>query len=243
MTDHHDASTTDATATTGAVPAPAAGELGPVGDLYPEGSVLDLVLRGFDRDQVLAATGEDPGYNGRAVRERLAGVDRKAYRGAHVRERVPEDVVVGLLEAYAAGGRAEDLRDGLGMGGSSSVKLKDVFAAAGLTEEFAEADRARRRFVMQRGMAAAHGVSNPFEMDSVQRKAAQTRQQRYGAAYTLQAGSALAESARAAIAARMADPQARARVLARRRRPGWPGAGWSTPCRIRRCCGSAGCGP
>lgn len=166
--------------------------------LFDENSVLDLVCRGWSRERVLATTGIDPGYHNASVKTGLKGVDRHAYKIEHVKQRVGLSVARDLVEQFGAceldkAGVLEQLglHDAVNL-----IKLADLFTGLGLGVEFKDADRRARRGVMEAGMIAQYGTDNPFKLDSFQEKAAQTREERYGARYTLADGSVFAEEAR-----------------------------------------------
>ena len=166
--------------------------------LFSEGSATDLVCRGWSRERVIATTDVDPGYHNASVRTELTGVDRTAYKIEHVRQRVAQEIVRDVLERYAAcdldkAGVLEHLglHDAVNL-----IKLADLFTALGLGEQFRDADRRSRRGVMQAGMIAQYGTDNPFKLNEYQEKAAQTREERYGARYTLAEGSVFADEAR-----------------------------------------------
>lgn len=166
--------------------------------LFDENSVLDLVCRGWSRERVLATTGIDPGYHNASVKTELKGVDRHAYKIEHVKQRVGSPVVRDLVERF---GECELDKAGvleqLGLHDAVNlIKLADLFTGLGLGEEFRDADRRSRRSTMRAGMVAQYGTDNPFKLDDFQEKAAQTREERYGARYTLAEGSVFADEAR-----------------------------------------------
>lgn len=179
--------------------------------LLPQGSASDLVLRGHRRDQVLVSTGVDVGYNANSIKAELAGIDRWAYKLAHVEQRVDPEVVDAALTDYAACELdGPGVLAALGLANPTLVKLKKLFAqAAGgrWAQDFAEADRQHRRGTMTAGFAAKHdGATNPFQLEEYREQAALTRERRYGARYTLAAGSSL----RAAALVRRRDSRAQA---------------------------------
>lgn len=160
--------------------------------------MTDLVCRGWSRERILDATGIDPGYHNASVKTELKGVDRKAYKIEYVLQRVSRETVRDALEQYATcdldkAGVLErlGLHDALNL-----IKLSELFTALDMGEEFRDADRRSRRGSMQTGMIAQHGTDNPFKLDEYQEKAAQTREERYGARYTLAEGSVFADDAR-----------------------------------------------
>lgn len=166
--------------------------------LFDGNSVLDLVCRGWSRERVLATTGIDPGYHNASVKTELKGVDRHAYKIEHVKQRVGLPVARDLVEQFGAceldkAGVLEQLglHDAVNL-----IKLADLFTGLGLGEEFRDADRRARRSTMRAGMVAQYGTDNPFKLDDFQEKAAQTREERYGARYTLAEGSVFADEAR-----------------------------------------------
>ena len=160
--------------------------------------MTDLVCRGWSRERVIDATGIDPGYHNSSMKTELKGVDRHAYKIEHVRQRVAQETVRDALERYAtcdldkAGVLAHlGLHDAVNL-----IKLSELYSALDLGEEFRDADRRSRRGTMRAGMIAQHGTDNPFKLDEYQEKAAQTREERYGARYTLAEGSVFADGAR-----------------------------------------------
>lgn len=160
--------------------------------------MTDLVCRGWSRERVIDATGIDPGYHNSSMKTELKGVDRTAYKIEHVRNRVSPETVHDVLERYAACGLDKagvlahlGLHDAVNL-----IKLSELYAALDLSEEFRDADRRSRRGSMQTGMVAQYGTDNPFKLDEYQEKAAQTREERYGARYTLAEGSVFADEAR-----------------------------------------------
>ena len=166
--------------------------------LFNEGDVLDLVCRGWSRERVLERTGIDPGYHNASVKTELKGVDRHAYKIEHVKQRVGLPVARDLVEQFGAceldkAGVLEQLglHDAVNL-----IKLADLFTGLGLGEEFKGADRRARRSTMRAGMVAQYGTDNPFKLEGFQEKAAQTREERYGARYTMAEGSVFAEEAR-----------------------------------------------
>lgn len=166
--------------------------------LFVEGDVLDLVCRGWSRERVLERTGIDPGYHNASVKTELKGVDRKAYKIEHVKQRVGLPVARDLVEQFGAceldkAGVLEQLglHDAVNL-----IKLSELFMGLGLGKEFRDADRRSRRSTMRAGMVAQYGTDNPFKLEDFQEKAAQTREERYGARYTLADGSVFADEAR-----------------------------------------------
>lgn len=190
--------------------------------LFDENSVLDLVCRGWSRERVLATTGIDPGYHNASVKAELKGVDRHAYKIEHVRQRVGLPVARDLVKRFAtceldkAGVLGQlGLHDAVNL-----IKLADLFTGLGLGEEFRDADRRSRHSTMRAGMVAQYGTDNPFKLDDFQEKAAQTREERYGARYTLAEGSVFADEARKKAAVSLAPirQMKRERTLARKKR-------------------------
>lgn len=186
--------------------------------LFTPDSPEDLACRGFGREAILELTGFDPGYHTNGLRAATKGVDRMAYKREHVASRVDAGVVLDALGRY---GRREldvvGLLACLGLSNPTVTKLRALFAKTPFEEAFREADRAYRRDNMRAGFAARHdGVENPFELAEYQRRAADTREARYGARYTLAAGSAKADAARATFAEHMRDEAFREALAARK---------------------------
>ena len=190
--------------------------------LFNEGDVLDLVCRGWSRERVLERTGIDPGYHNASVKTELKGVDRKAYKIEHVKQRVGLPVARDLVERFATCelDKASVLEQ-LGLHDAVNlIKLADLFTGLGLGEEFRDADRRSRRSTMRAGMVAQYGTDNPFKLDDFQEKAAQTREERYGARYTMAEGSVFADEARKKGSKTLAPIRQakRERTLARKKR-------------------------
>ena len=166
--------------------------------LFSEGSATDLVCRGWSRERVIDATGIDPGYHNSSMKIELKGVDRHAYKIEHVRQRVAQETVHDVLERYATCDLDKaGLLEHLGLHDAVNlIKLSELYTALDMGEEFRDADRRSRRGSMQTGMIAQHGTDNPFKLSEYQEKAAQTREERYGARYTLAEGSVFADEAR-----------------------------------------------
>lgn len=190
--------------------------------LFSEGSATDLVCRGWSRERVIDATGIDPGYHNSSMKTELKGVDRHAYKIEHVRQRVAQETVHDVLERYATCDLDKaGLLEHLGLHDAVNlIKLSELFTALDLGEEFRDADRRFRRGTMRAGMIAQYGTDNPFKLDEYQEKAAQTREERYGARYTLAEGSVFADEARKKAQTSL-EPIRRAkreRTLARKKR-------------------------
>lgn len=181
-------------------------------------SPIDLMLRGFSRDEVLVRTGVDIGYHGAALRRAAAEIDRFVYKVEHVKERVPSEDVQKSLEAYALGASKTEVLSALGLAGENVVKLKELFAALDRSEDFLDADRRYRQGNMSRGMTNRYGVDNPFKLDVMQDKARQTRVDRYGAEYTLASGSSLEKRARQTFLENMKNDSFREALNAKRRK-------------------------
>lgn len=166
--------------------------------LFSEGSATDLVCRGWSRERVIDATGIDPGYHNSSMKTELKGVDRHAYKIEHVRQRVAQETVHDVLERYATCDLDKaGLLEHLGLHDAVNlIKLSELYAALDMGDEFRDADRRFRRGSMRAGMVAQYGTDNPFKLDEYQEKAAQTREERYGARYTLAEGSVFADGAR-----------------------------------------------
>lgn len=166
--------------------------------LFSEGSATDLVCRGWSRERVIDATGIDPGYHNSSMKTELKGVDRHTYKIEHVRQRVVQETVRDVLERYATCDLDKaGLLEHLGLHDAVNlIKLSELYTALDMGEEFRDADRRSRRGSMQSGMIAQYGTDNPFKLDEYQEKAAQTREERYGARYTMAEGSVFADEAR-----------------------------------------------
>ena len=175
--------------------------------LFEKDSVLDFVGRGYTRAQIMALLGCDVGYHGSSVAAQLRGVDRLAYKAHHIAQRYSAKAIECVLDGYARGDSVGSVIEQLGLGascGQGGFTLRKIFASDALsdfTDTFTQADKRRRTDCMRAGMQAKTGVDNPFKLADVQKRAAQTRTDRYGAAYTLAHGSTLEAAAREKILA------------------------------------------
>lgn len=186
--------------------------------LFDEGSPEDLACRGFGRGEILELTGFDAGYHTTGLRSATKGVDRMAYKAAHVAARVHGGDIADALEAYAVCSLdVAGVLSRLGLSNPTVCKLKTLFGLLGMDDEFADADRRHRRASMERGMVEKHGVDNPFKLREFQDKAVGTRTERYGAAYTLQDGSSLAAGARETFREHLRDEGFRKDLDARKK--------------------------
>ena len=149
-------------------------------------------------------------------------MDRTAYKIEHVRQRVAQETVRDVLEQYAACDLDKaGLLERLGLHDAVNlIKLSELYAALDMGEEFRDADRRSRRGSMRAGMIAQHGTDNPFKLDEYQEKAARTREEHYGARYTLAEGSVFADEARKKAQEALAPMRQarRERTLARKKR-------------------------
>ena len=175
--------------------------------LFEKDSVLDFVGRGYTRAQIMALLGCDVGYHGSGVAGQLRGVDRLAYKALHIAQRYSAKAIECVLDGYARGDSVGSVIEQLGLGascGQGGFTLRKIFASDALsdfTDTFTRADKRRRTDCMRAGMQAKSGVDNPFKLADVQKRAVQTRTDRYGAAYTLAHGSTLEAAAREKILA------------------------------------------
>lgn len=180
-------------------------------------SPIDLMLRGWTHEDVQARTGIDIGYRGRRLRDEAKGIDRVVYKIEHVRARVSQEALREALDSYAHAGLDKvGLLKALGLGSPNLIELRELFEGLGQGPAFEAAQSAARTAAMRTGMVAKHGVTNAFALNEVQQRAAATREQRYGAAYTLAAGSSLAQQARETFAQNMHDEEFRAELAQRK---------------------------
>lgn len=102
--------------------------------LAEEDSAVDLTLRGFNRRDVLDATGTDVGYKGRRLTSETAGIDRVDYAASHVIRRLERQDVDRAVDRYIAGSPQLDVLQDLGLRSSeahASARLRAVFSAIG----------------------------------------------------------------------------------------------------------------
>ncbi|WP_193072395.1 hypothetical protein [Brevibacterium sp. FME37] len=102
--------------------------------LSEEGSAVDLALRGFNRREILEATGTDVGHKVRRLRSETAGIVRVDYAACHVIRRLGRQGVDRAVDRYIAGAAHLDVLQGLGLRSSephASSRLRAVFKAIG----------------------------------------------------------------------------------------------------------------
>lgn len=173
--------------------------------LFEEDTAADLVCRGYSRDLIQQMIGVDVGYNGSKMSAETKGVDRVLYKVEHVCQRLGDSDVEAALELYSRRASKTEVLSRLGLHGENIVKLKRLFSELGFAEQFKQADRAQRKASMRSGMEQRYGTDNPFKLDQFQKQAEQTRQEKYGAKYTLAAGSALEAQARQRFRDQLSD--------------------------------------
>ena len=174
--------------------------------LLVENSPEDLVLRGFSQDYILRRTGVDVGYHGCYVRKKLSGIDRFQYKVEYVRQHCSNIFLKDVLDKYANCLDKESVLNLCGVAGQNIVKLKQLFEALGLAKEFKKADSLQRKNAMKHGMFDKFGVDNPFKLNCFQEIAAKTREDKYGAKYTLMNESSLCQGARDIFLEHAKDP-------------------------------------
>ena len=146
------------------------------------------------------------------MKKELKGIDRVAYKIDFVKSNYTHDEIVSVLNEYAEGIDAATVLDRLGLAGVNIIKLNVLFKGLGLTDEFKDVDKKHRKGIMKQGMLEKYGVDNPFKLDSFQQIAAETRNEKYGAEYTLASGSVLSDAARETFAEHMADDEFRKKL-------------------------------
>ena len=185
--------------------------------LFDEGCAIDLFCRGFGRKHVMDMTGDDIGYHGSRLKSCLSDIDRFGYKVKHCSVRISCRRIGELIEAYASGASKEEVISGLGLFGDHEIPLKKLFAELGFADQFREADAKHRKDSMTEGSVRKFGTDNVFKLKGFQDKAKATRKERYGAEYTLQEGSVLADGARKTFAERMEDDDFHDSVINKRK--------------------------
>lgn len=170
-----------------------------------ENSAEDLLLRGFEQGEILEKTGVDVGYHGRSLREKLDGIDRVDYKIDFVKNHYTKQQLLDVLNEYANGLDKEEVLHHVGISGINIIRLKVLLDKLGLQEEFKTADSKHRRLIMAGGMVKKYGVDNPFKLQRVQEASQKTRENRYGAKFTLARGSVFAKEARKKINDKLKD--------------------------------------
>lgn len=170
-----------------------------------ENSAEDLLLRGFEQGEILEKTGVDVGYHGRSLREKLYGIDRVDYKVDFVKNHYTKQQLLDILDEYANGLDKEEVLRHVGISGINIIRLKVLFDKLGLQEEFKAADSKHRRLIMAGGMVKKYGVDNPFKLQQFQEAGQNTRENKYGAKFTLARGSVFAEEARKKIDDKLKD--------------------------------------
>lgn len=177
-----------------------------------ENSAEDLLLRGFEQAVILEKTGVDVGYHGRSLREKLDGIDRVDYKVDFVKNHYTKQQLLDVLDEYANGLDKEEVLHHVGISGINIIRLKVLFDKLGLQEEFKTADSKHRHLIMTGGMVKKYGVDNPFKLQRVQEASQKTRENRYGAKFTLARGSVFAKEARKKINDKLKDDECRKEI-------------------------------
>lgn len=102
--------------------------------LSEEGSAVDLALRGFNRREILEATGTDVGHKGRRLRSETAGIVRVDYAASHVIRRLGLQDVDRAVDRYISGAPHLEVLLDLGLRiyePHASGRLRAVFNAIG----------------------------------------------------------------------------------------------------------------
>lgn len=185
--------------------------------LLEQNSPCDLVLRGFCQADILNMIGVDVGYHGNSVKRQLMGIDRFEYKVTYVKCHCDDAMIRNVLNEYATGLDKESVLRRLGIAGQNIVKLYKLFDALGYASEFREADKQQRLHSMRSGTLSKYGVSNVFELPEIQSRATKTREEKYGAPYTLCSKSSLREQARKTQAEHMLDSAFVASVVDKRK--------------------------
>lgn len=152
--------------------------------LFKRDSAVDLLCRGFGREEILTRTGEDVGHNGNAKKLEIRGVDRDEYKFAFVVANVPRTDFVAALDRYGdkTWTRGEVFA-ACGLAPSVRVSLETLSARMGCASEF-EAARAReveaRDAVRRRTNRAKFGVEYPTELPEVVARVRETTTRRHG---------------------------------------------------------------
>ena len=170
-----------------------------------ENSAEDLLLRGFEQGEILEKTGVDVGYHGRSLREKLNGIDRVDYKVDFVKNHYTKQQLLDVLDEYANGLDKEEVLHHVGISGINIIRLKVLFDKLGLQEEFKSADSKHRRLIMAGGMVKKYGVDNPFKLQQFQEAGQNTRENKYGAKFTLARGSVFVKEARKKIDDKLKD--------------------------------------
>ena len=197
--------------------------------LLQENSPEDYVLRGFSQDDILSFIQYDVGYHGNGVKAKIKGIDRNKYKMKYIIEHNDSDKILSVLDKYAQGLTKELVLRELGIAGANIVKLRVLFSSIGYADEFVEADKAQRLFNMRKGTESKYGVDNVFKLSEFQEKAASTREDKYGARYTLADGSVLADSARETMNAHMNGDDFKESVINQRKNTTFLNYGVSSP--------------
>ena len=107
------------------------------------GSAEDMFLRGYNREDVLEATGEDIGYHGSKYRAKVKGIDRLEYRKKYILNNYTKADILFVLDGYGSAKMTKaDIFEyfGLAYYNDNAMKLSDIFTALGYQDEFDSAD-------------------------------------------------------------------------------------------------------
>jgi len=185
--------------------------------LLQRGTPSDLVLRGFSQSDIFGFLNFDVGYHGNGVKKDIKGIDRFKYKVEYVKTNISDADIKAVLEEYSNGLQKELVLRHLGIAGENIVKLKVLFAELGYDAEFKDADKKQRLGTMRNGMVDKYGTDNAFKLQEFQDAAAQTREYKYGAKYTLCGESSLSEKARQTFLDKMQDEEFHDEVINKRK--------------------------
>lgn len=164
--------------------------------LYDFNSVEDLICRGYKSSEIFNLKNVDTGYNNNKYKTLLKNINRLDYKYKHLQERFTIDELKTHLDKYNNGITKKELLDLLLIHDYERFNLKKAFDYLNLSEEFKLADKNNKLNYWKQGTIKKYGVDNIFKLKEFQDKAAETREEKYGAKYTLSKNSSLEPSAR-----------------------------------------------
>lgn len=184
-------------------------------NLFEKDSVLDLALRGFDRNYILNQTNCDVGYHNSKIKSKMKNIDRIDYCTSYILTNFDEKYILSVLSQYSSGMSKHDVLKSFDLCGDNTIKLYTLFEKLGFLHEFQSADKFFRKMNMKNGIQNKYGVDNVFSLSSVQEAAKKTRIEKYGAAYTFCNESSLCSTARHTLS--MQDDAIKKDIVAKRK--------------------------
>ena len=141
--------------------------------LFELNSTLDLVCRGYNREDILLRTGEDVGYHSSGVTSQLKGIDRNKYKLEFVLTHNKRKDFVELIDLYkdAVIDKPDVFRKlGLAYYNDKGLSMRYIFEGAGFLDEFMEADKIHKIKSMKSGFVKKYNEESPGKVKELREK-------------------------------------------------------------------------